>query len=651
MADKKRPAAKPAADKKTASKALTKGRPAKATAGIASAIESAQATPILAAASMAEAAQKSEPANGEFLTPAGLQPKRELMWRRIFVAALNVVTWLWLANWMASILGAGGWSVVDYIMLACFLIGTPWSVLGFWNAIIGLWLLMFVKDPMKETAPYLAAGDTTDRIGIRTAVFMTLRNEDPERALKRFDIIRESTNATGQGHAFGWFVLSDTPDGTEAAEKEEAAFNAWKKSRGNPADLIYRRRTENVGYKAGNVRDFCERWGDQYELMLPLDADSLMSGASIVKLVRIMEAYPKLGLLQSLVVGMPSQSAFARIFQFGMRHGMRSYTMGQSWWVGDCGPFWGHNAVVRIKPFRDECHLPILPGKPPLGGHILSHDQVEATFMRRAGYECRVLPLEMGSYEENPPTILDFTKRDTRWCQGNMQYWSLISTPGLKPMSRFQLAWAILMFLGTPAWTLFIALSAVKPFMADASMFPATSAIALYLVYLGMYLSPKIAGFIDILASGTESARYGGRLKFLAGALVELVFSFLLGAVATFRITIFMIGLLFGRTVTWNGQARDAYGLPWDVAMQGLWPQLVFGIGIMLLSFVGAPGLFWWGLPMTLGYVLAVPLAVYTANPATGTAFARMKLCAIPEEFREPEELTALKSAATPVAA
>ena len=167
--------------------------------------------------------------------------------------------------------------------------------------------------------------------------------------------------------------------------------------------------------------------------MLPLDADSLMSGKTIVSLVRMMQAHPRLGILQSLVVGMPSTSAFARMFQFGMRHGMRSYTMGQAWWVGDCGPFWGHNAVVRIKPFIENCELPMLPGKPPLGGQVLSHDQVEATLMRRAGYEVRVLPVEDGSWEENPPTMLDFAQRDVRWCQGNMQYVKLLGTSGPLP--------------------------------------------------------------------------------------------------------------------------------------------------------------------------------------------------------------------------
>ena len=148
-------------------------------------------------------------------------------------------------------------------------------------------------------------------------------------------------------------------------------MEAWKAADPDRDRIVYRRRADNTGFKAGNVRDFCARWGKDFALMLPLDADSLMSGDQIVRLVRMMQAHPKIGILQSLVVGMPSASAFARIFQFGMRHGMRSYTMGQAWWVGDCGPFWGHNALVRIKPFHEQCDLPMLPGKPPLGGHVL----------------------------------------------------------------------------------------------------------------------------------------------------------------------------------------------------------------------------------------------------------------------------------------
>ncbi|HJZ44417.1 MAG TPA: glucans biosynthesis glucosyltransferase MdoH, partial [Hyphomicrobiaceae bacterium] len=397
------------------------------------------------------------PANLSLTTPTGLQSIGELTRRRRIVFALNVVTYVALLWAAGHILGTGGWTGVDLVLFICFALGTPWTVLGFWNALIGLWLLHFRRDPMAEVAPFAAAGSDTSPLRIKTAIFMTLRNEDPGRAILRFKTVKASVDATGEGGTFSYFVLSDSNDAAIAAA-EELAVETWRANDPDRARIVYRRRTENKAYKAGNVRDFCARWGGGFTLMLPLDADSLMSGPEIVRLTRMMQAHPKIGILQSLVVGMPSASAFARIFQFGMRHGMRSYTMGQAWWVGDCGPFWGHNALVRIKPFHEECDLPILPGSPPLGGHVLSHDQVEATLMRRAGYEVRVLPEERGSWEENPPTMLEFARRDVRWCQGNMQYVKLLDLPGLYPMSRFQLVWAILMFLGIPAWTLMIAL-------------------------------------------------------------------------------------------------------------------------------------------------------------------------------------------------
>ncbi len=578
-------------------------------------------------------------------TPTGLQTTADLSNRRRIVVALNVVTWLAML-WLASnVLGHGGWTLIDVIMFTCFAVGTPWTVLGFWNAVIGLWLLHVHQDPMAEVAPFAAAGELDTPITIKTAIFMTVRNEDPTRAILRLRTVKASVDATGQGAQFSYFILSDT-NKDDVAAIEEKAFADWKAADPDGARLTYRRRTDNTGYKAGNVRDFCDRWGRDYELMLPLDADSVMSGPAIVKLVRMMQAHPKLGILQSLVVGMPSQSAFARIFQFGMRHGMRTYTMGQSWWVGDCGPFWGHNAVVRIKPFAEQCDLPVLPGKPPLGGHVLSHDQVEATFMRKAGYEVRVLPVENGSWEENPPTMLDFAQRDVRWCQGNMQYTKLLNTPGLYPMSRFQLVWAILMFLGIPAWTLMIALLPIAAWQGQSvANYPAATAIFLYVLFFTMYLMPKIAGLIDAVMTKGGVARYGGPVRFVAGAALELVFSFLQGAVSTIRTSIFMIGLLFGKSVIWGGQSRDAYGISWSTAARNLWPQTLFGVVVCGLLLAVAPTVFWWSLPLTLGYLVAIPFAVVTASPALGRLFARMGLAGIPEDFDPPKEVTAVLKA------
>jgi membrane glycosyltransferase len=576
-------------------------------------------------------------------TPTGTQSMEELNRRRLFMILANLVTYVLLMWGVATVLATGGWTFVDMVLLAAFAIGSPWSVLGFWNAVVGLWLLHGTRDPMARVAPFAAAADAATPITIRTAVLMTLRNEDPARAFLRLKTVKESIDATGHGAQFTYFILSDTNDPRVAAA-EEAASEAWRRSLRDPGQVVYRRRTENTGFKAGNVRDFCERWGRDYELMLPLDADSLMSGEAVIRLVRIMQAHPRLGILQSLVVGMPSSSAFARIFQFGMRHGMRSYTMGQAWWVGDCGPFWGHNAIVRIKPFTEECHLPVLPGKPPLGGHVLSHDQVEATLMRRAGFEVRVLPEERGSWEENPPTMLEFIRRDVRWCQGNMQYLKLLDLPGLLPMSRFQLMWAILMFLGIPAWTLMIALSPVAAWQARGiSDYPATLAIALYVAFFGMYLSPKIAGLADAMLTRGGVARYGGWLRFTASAAIELVFSFLQGAVSTIRTSIFMIGLMFGKSVTWGGQSRDAHGISWRTAVTALWPQVVFGTVVCGALAVISPTVLLWSLPLTAGYLLAVPFGVITANPAVGRALQKTGLCGIPEDFDPPAEIRAVQ--------
>lgn len=573
-------------------------------------------------------------------TPAGIQATAEIARRRWLVIGLNVTAYFVMLMFAAQILSAGGWTFIGAIMFACFAVGTPWTVLGFWNAVIGLWLLHGSKNAVAEVAPFMAAGEQPVPISTRTAVLMTLRNEDPARAILRLRTVKASIDATGQGSAFSYYLLSDT-NRPDVWAKEEAEVAAWKAADGDRDRIVYRRRELNTGYKAGNVRDFCETSGRDYELMLPLDADSVMSGDAIVSMVRMMQAYPKLGILQSLVVGMPSTSAFARIFQFGMRHGMRSYTMGQAWWTADCGPFWGHNAVVRIAPFRDECHLPVIPGGPPFGGHVLSHDQVEATLMRRAGYEVRVLPIENGSWEENPPTMLDFMVRDVRWCQGNLQYTRLLDIPGLLPMSRFQLVWAILMFVGLPAWTLMIAL---LPFAAlhygQVPEFPSNLAIGLYVTFFAMYLSPKFAGLIDAMLTKGEVARFGGPLRFASSALLELVFSFLQGAVSTIRTTIFMITLIAtGKSVVWSGQSRDAYGISWRTAVQNLWPQTVFGVLVCGSLYLISPATLLWSLPLTAGYLLAIPFCVLTSNPDLGRAMKVGGIAGIPEDFETPLEV------------
>ena len=580
------------------------------------------------------------------MTPAGLQANADLARRRHLVLVLNVATYIVLVSLAASVLSAGGWTVTGWLMLLGYAVGTPWVVLGFWNAVLGLWLRHGIRDGLAKAAPFLAAGETLAPIFAKTAILLTIRNENPARAILRLKIVKASIEATGEGAHFDYAILSDSDESHAAVE--EAAVADWRKQETGPAPIVYRRRALNTGFKAGNVQDFCANQGTAYDLMVPLDADSLMTGPAILRLVRIMQAYPRIGIVQSLVVGTPSTSAFTRLFQFGMRHRMRAYTMGQSWWTADCGPFWGHNAIVRIAPFRDFCRLPIVPGGPPFGGHVLSHDQVEAALMRTAGFEVRVSPEEGGSYEDNPPTLLDYMKRDLRWCQGNLQYSALLDQLKLEPLSRFQLVWAVLMFAGLPGSTLILALLplAAAHFIQVAN-FPVGLAIGLYATHLTMQLSPTLAGLMDAALTAGEVARFGGAARFAAGAICEIVFSLLQGALTAFNATMFILRhAVFGRNVAWGAQTRDAYAVTWREAAHALWPQTLFGILVCgSVWAISKPALVW-SLPMTAGFLLAIPFCVVTSSPRLGAWMTRWGLAGIPEDFDKPAEITAVEFAA-----
>ena len=481
-------------------------------------------------------------------TPAGLQSAATLRRRRMTVLALNVATYAALAGAMAAVVGAGGWTIVDLVLFACFLVATPWTVLGFWNAAIGLWLLHGRADGVAAVAPFAGAAHSADPIRLRTAVLMTLRNEDPARAFLRLRTVKASLEATGEGEGFAYFILSDTSSPAVAAA-EEAAVAAWRSEvrdpdahRLSPPAREHRLQGRQPARLLRNLR--ARLRPDAAARCRQPDGRRRRSCGSCGSCRRIRGS----AFCRASSSARRPTSAFARIFQFGMRHGMRAYTFGSAWWTGDCGPFWGHNAVVRIAPFRDHCDLPMLPGKPPLGGHVLSHDQVEATLMRRAGYEVRVLPEEGGSWEDNPPTMLEFSARDLRWCQGNMQYWRLLGTAG--PPVHEPLP-ARLGDPDVPRRAGDDADDRARP--AEDSRRRGPCDLPGRARDRPLSDLPRHVSCAEARRARRHPAREGRRralrrrsARFLASAAIEIVFSFLLGAVTTFRITLFMIGLLFG---------------------------------------------------------------------------------------------------------
>ncbi len=572
--------------------------------------------------------------------------------RRALFAVLVGATMAGMLWMMAFALSAGGFGILDALVLVMFALTLPWTVIGFWNAMIGFLLMRFARDPVAAVTPAVARIRGDEAVTAATAILMCIRNESPERVIRNIEPMMADLVASGFADRFHVYVLSDTSM-DEVAALEVAQFGILAARWRGRLALTYRRRKVNTGFKAGNVRDFCDRWGDQHELAVTLDTDSLMPGAAVLRLVRIMQADPRLGILQSLVIGLPSTSAFARLFQFGMRLSMRSYTIGSAWWQGDCGPYWGHNAALRLAPFIAHCKLPVLPEDSPFGGHVLSHDQIEATLMRRGGYEVRALPEEDLGWEENPPTLIEFVRRDLRWCQGNMQYWHFLTWPGLKPVSRYQLAFAILMFVGSPAWIgLLVAGTLMAAFAATpADVIQSDLGIAVFALVLVMWFSPKIATAIDILLRPDLRRAFGSTPKFFVSMAAEAVFSVLLCPIMWFGHTKFLIGLLFGRSIGWIGQVRDDHSVPISVAVQNFWQQTALGVIALGLLAATQPAAIPYAFFIAGGLALSIPLAVITSLPALGMAFTRIGIGRLPEETEPPVILETIELSAIIVAA
>src|SRR5262244_2443024 len=273
--------------------------------------------------------------------------------RRALFFALVGTTIAALIGLLVVALSPGGFDAVDLVLVVLFAVTLPWYV-------IGLCIMRFARDPVATVMPTAARITGHEPIVASTAILVCIRNEPVERTASFLAPLLRGLAAHQSAARFHVYILSDT-DNPLIAAAEDTQFAAVAQTLQGRLAITYRRRTTNAAFKAGNIRDFCERWGKDHDFAVVLDADSVMTAEAVLRLVRIMQSEPRLGILQSLVTGLPSTSAFARIFQLGMRLGMRSYTIGSAWWQGDCGPYWGHNAILRLAPFTAHCHLPTLP--------------------------------------------------------------------------------------------------------------------------------------------------------------------------------------------------------------------------------------------------------------------------------------------------
>jgi membrane glycosyltransferase len=594
-----------------------------------------------------------------------LSPWRARLRRTLFFG-LTFLTAAGASALMLDALKANGLTAVEIVGLVLFFCLFTWIAGALWTAIAGFVVRLAGRDAGGLDLAALAG----KALQSRTALIMPIYNEDTQRVGAGLHAIWTSLAAEPEGAAFDLFLLSDTTDRRIAAE-EEILVERLRAQRGGAGRIFYRRRIDRKGHKAGNVEEFVRNRSAAYECMIVLDADSIMSGSALVTLARAMEAYPRVGILQTLPLAAGRETLFGRLIQFGSRLQSPMLGSGLSYWQLGESNYWGHNAILRLKPFAQYCELPQLPGSPPFGGSILSHDFVEAAFMRRAGYEVRLLPELEGSWEEVPANILDYAARDRRWAQGNLQHLRLLGEKGLHPLSRIHLITGIMSYASSPMWLSLLLLSSLLSIIESRKepqyflpgfrtqfphwpQFRTDETLGLIGLTLLILVLPKVLGAILAIRNARTRRQFGGALRLCAGLFLEQIFSVLLAPPMMLFHATFVAQILLGRGVSWGGQERGEHGVSFAGAFQRQKWQLCTGIvwgGLILWL---APSFFWWITPVILGLLCGIGLTVWTSRVSAGRAARRLGLFLVPEETDPPPELASLlapRAQDTPAAA
>jgi membrane glycosyltransferase len=544
-------------------------------------------------------------------------------------------------NEMYKVIDVGGVTTLKWALLALFVLNFSWIALSFASSVVGFVLLLRKRQP-----PALPTALTQ-----RTAVVMPIYNEAPSRVFAALQTIYEDVRATGLDAHFDWFFLSDTTN-PDIWIAEERAFIGLRRRLGPGARVYYRRREKNTSRKAGNIEDFVTRWGGAYPHMVVLDADSLMTGPTIVRLAAAMEADPDSGIIQTLPLIINRNTLFARVQQFAARIYGPVIAMGLSAWMGRDGNYWGHNAIIRTEAFAHHCGLPDLRGRPPWGGHILSHDFVEAALIRRAGYAVYMMPTLGGSYEESPPSLIDVSIRDRRWCQGNLQHSRVLIGRGFHWASRQHFLTGIFGYLTSPLWLLQLLVGIViviqasyfRPeyFTSDFSLFPtfprfdAERSLQLFALTMGILLAPKFFGLIVAIYEPETRKGSGGAIMLLISTLFEIVLSALLAPIMMLVQTGHVVHIVFGFDTGWDPQRRDDGSVPLVDIIRRHRSHMALGMLTLFAGLLISPSLVAWMSPTIAGLILAIPISWLTSQRWLGLVFRRAGVLVTPEETTTP---------------
>jgi membrane glycosyltransferase len=566
---------------------------------------------------------------------------------RRFVVIGGAIVGTGFAVWeMRLVLGVNGITPLAVYLLGLFAVLFAWIALSFISSIAGFISLMTGGGRRLN----VCSGMPPPLAG-RTALLMPCYNENPVRVMAGLQAIWESLRDSGLSDAFDIFILSDTTN-PDVWIEEEAAFLALRRRTGSER-IFYRRRKKNIARKAGNIADWVTRWGGAYPLFLILDADSVMQAETLQRLVGAMETHPDVGIVQTLPIITGGTTLFARLQQFAGRAYGPMIAHGIAWWHGAEGNYWGHNAMIRTQAFAGHAGLPELPGPKPFGGHIMSHDFVEAALVRRGGWAVHMVPALAGSYEESPPSLTDLAVRDRRWCQGNLQHIAVLPARGLHWISRLHLLTGIGSYITAPLWLLFLVSGIVIAFWermvppdyfpAGKSLFPAwpvidpVRAMWMFVGTMALLLIPKLLGCIAVLTHSADRRGCGGATRLLVGLLLETLLAGLLAPVVMLTQSIDVASIVSGRDSGWQPQRRDDGSSSLGEIARLYRRHTVLGLAMGITAWLISPSLALWMSPVIVGLTLAIPLVVLTSR--RHATLARLGLLRIPEEVRPPPVL------------
>lgn len=532
---------------------------------------------------------------------------------------------------------------MQYGQLALFGLLSAWVVTGFVTALMGFWV------SLRGDAHTLSAAAVRHHPmnpDARTAIIMPICNEDVATVFAGLRATCESLAATGHARQFDVFVLSDSYDPAIAAAEKSAWENLRAALAAQPElpqiEVYYRLRTRRTHRKAGNVADFCRRWGKDYRYMVVLDADSVMSGSCIVSMVKLMEANPKAGIVQTATQAIGHATLHARAQQFGSRVTGRLFTLGMQFWQLGESHYWGHNAIIRVEPFMKHCALAPIKGTGGMSGGIMSHDFVEAALMRRAGYHVWLVSDLTGSYEQQPPDLLSELQRDRRWCQGNLQNSRLMAEPGIHRVHRTMFAIGAMSYLSAPLWLAFLTIGTAL-WAADSSAIPSWQAVpeelrALWMWTLTMLFMPRVLGLMAVFMKG-EQKSFGGTAALLISSVVETVMALLQAPIRMLAHSLFVLVAITGLKLEWKSPPREAIGVTWRDALARLAPMtVVIGLLGLGVAAINANALIWLA-PVALPLLLAVPMTVATSHVDLGAWMRARGVLLIPEESWSPAVL------------